>query len=75
MMCTVMAVFALHYLVYYSKCTYKTTRAFALFSRYLTRIKSRHPPLPQYMDICDIDLLLFHFDLSGHNENLKYKDL
>ena len=75
MMCTVMVVFALHYPVSYSKCTYKTMRAFALLSRYLTRIKNRHLPLTQYIDICDMNLLLFHFDLSGHNENLKYKDL
>ena len=45
-------------------------RTYAHLSRYLMQIYNRHRPLPQNMDIYNINLVLNHFDLSVHNGNL-----
>ena len=46
-----------------------------LFSRFLKQIYSRQPLLPQYMEICENNLLLTHYDFLDHNEGLRFKDL
>ena len=46
-----------------------------LLVRYLKGIFNRHPPLPRYMHIWDINLLLTYYNRIGHNEELKFKYL
>ena len=43
-----------------------------LLVRYLKGIFNRHPPLPTYMHIWDINLVLTYYNRIGHNEEFKY---
>ena len=46
-----------------------------LVSRYLKGIYNRHPPLPKYVNMWDIWLLLRYFDTMDSNDNLQFKVL
>ena len=46
-----------------------------LVSRYLKGIYNRHPPLPKYVNIWDISLLLRYYDNMDSNDNLQFKVL
>ena len=44
-----------------------------LISRYLKGIYNRHPPLPKYVDIWDLTLLLKYYEQKENNDCLKLK--
>ena len=44
-----------------------------LLARYLRGVFNRHPPLPRYMHIWDINLVLTYYNRIGHNEELEFK--
>ena len=46
-----------------------------LLVRYLKGMFNRHPPLPRYMHIWDINLVLAYYNRIGHNEELDFKYL
>ena len=46
-----------------------------LLVRYLKGMFNRHPPLPRYMHIWDINLVLAYNNRIGHNEELDFKYL
>ena len=46
-----------------------------LVLRYLKRIYDRHPPLPKYVSIWDISILLRYYDNMDSNDNLRFKAL
>ena len=46
-----------------------------LLVRYLKGIFNRHPPLPRYMHIWNINLVLTYYNKIGHNEDLEFKYL
>ena len=46
-----------------------------LVSRYMKGIYNRHPPLPKYVNIWDILLLLRDYDNMDSNDNLQFKAL
>ena len=46
-----------------------------LLVRYLRGVFNRHPPLPGYMHIWDINLVLTYYNRIGHNEELEFKCL
>ena len=46
-----------------------------LISRYLKGIYNRHPPLPKYVDIWDLTLLLKYYEQKENNDCLEFKEL
>ena len=46
-----------------------------LISRYLKGIDNRHPPLPKYLDIWDLTLLLKYYEQKENNDCLEFKEL
>ena len=46
-----------------------------LISRYLKGIYNRHPPLPKYVDIWDLTLLLKYYEQKENNDCLEFKGL
>ena len=46
-----------------------------LLVRYLREVFNRHPPLPRYMHIWDINLVLTYYNKIGYNEELEFKYL
>ena len=46
-----------------------------LVVRYLREVFNRHPPLPRYMHIWDINLVLTYYNKIGYNEELEFKYL
>ena len=46
-----------------------------LLVRYLKGIFNRHPPLPRYMHIWDINLVLTYYNRIDHNEDLEFEYL
>ena len=46
-----------------------------LVSRHLNGIYNRHPPLPKYVDIWNLTLLLKYYEQKENNDCLKFKEL
>ena len=46
-----------------------------LVSRYLKDIYNRHPPLPKYVDIWYLTLLLKYYEQKEYNDCLEFKEL
>ena len=46
-----------------------------LISRYLKGIYNGHPPLPKYVDIWDLTLLLKYYEQKENNDCLEFKEL
>ena len=46
-----------------------------LISRYLKGLYNRHPPLPKYVDIWDLTLLLKYYEQKENNDCLEFKEL
>ena len=46
-----------------------------LLVRYIKVVFNRHPLLPRYMHVWDINLVLTHYNRIGHNEDLEFKYL
>ena len=46
-----------------------------LVSRYLKGICNRHSPLPKYVDIWDLSLLLKYYEHKENNDCLEFKEL
>ena len=46
-----------------------------LISRYLKGIYNRHPPLPKYVNIWDLTLLLKYYEKTENNGCLEFKEL
>ena len=46
-----------------------------LISRYLKGIYNRNPPLPKYVDIWDLTLLLKYYEQKENNDCLEFKEL
>ena len=54
---------------------YEKLSSHPLISRYIKGIFNKHPPLPKYVKIWDINCLLTYYEKLGDNKELSFKEL